>query len=355
LIRLAKPMAICGMGAFTPVGSSAPATCAAMRAGLSAFNETSYLTLHGERVIGATVPNVTASDLGLGYVAALAAPALAECMAALPDDRFLTRVYFGTQPLNAQVSRDDVANNLKTALVDALETTTRPQPNISFDLELVPHGEMSFAHGLIRASECLSRGEADYALVGGAETYLSAARLRKLEQVGRLKTGRNSDGLIPGEGGCFVAIASLGRRPHTGERSSAIVLSLAIDTEQTASGRGPNRGDAWTQVIGGAVADASLRYQEIGFRPTNLSGERLPALEEAIAIMRCFLEPMGLPPGWYISGSVGTIGAAAGALLATWTATAYDRNYAIGDAALCELHSDDGQRAAFVVRPPSRI
>jgi 3-oxoacyl-[acyl-carrier-protein] synthase I len=350
LITLSSPLALCGAGALTPVGLSAPAVCAAMRAGIGAFAQTSYMTVHGERLIGAAVPDVAATNLGIAYVAALAAPALAECMAALPRrGQPRVRVYFGTQSFE-RADRDRVTVNLTEALRAGLEKTASREPPLPFDLEIVSEGEMSFAHGLVRAADGLARGQADYAVVGGAETYLVDSRLRSLDRLGRLKTGRNSDGLIPGEGGCFVAVTRASQQPHKGERRAAVVWSLAIETEHALSGRAPNRGDAWTKVIRSAMSGADIRYSQIGFRPTNLSGERLPAVEEGIALMRCFLEPMPLPPAWYSSASVGTIGAGVGALLAAWVAAAYDKGYAMGDAALCELQSDDGQRAAFVMK-----
>lgn len=347
MIALRDPLAICGAGALMPVGRSAAAVCAAMRARIDGFCKTSYLTVHGERIVGAPVPGVKAATFGIEYVAALAAPALAECLAGLPaDDRLRTHVCFGTQTLAVHVDPEHVAAELKAALAAKLQL----EWPVTFSLELIPQGEMSFAHGLIRAAECLVRNEADYTIVGGAETYLSASRLRSLDQLRRLKTGRNTDGLIPGEGSSFVAIAGA-RHLRTTGTCLAMVRSLAIETEQAAFTRMPNRGEAWTRTIQRALADARLRPAEIGFRPVNFSGERLVAIEEGIALMRCFLEPMPLPPAWYVAGSVGTVGAGVGALLALWATAAFQRGYAVGDVALCQLHANDGQRAAFAMTP----
>ena len=50
------PLAILGSGMITGVGLSSPATCAAMRAAISAFTETRFMNKGGEWVIGCSVP-----------------------------------------------------------------------------------------------------------------------------------------------------------------------------------------------------------------------------------------------------------------------------------------------------------
>ena len=348
MITLQSHLSICSLGAYTPVGFSVAATCAAMRAMIDGFRQTSYITTRGERIVGAPVPSLTASNLGIPYLTALAAPALLECIRGLPNKEGRFHVWFGTQRLSRRIDRQAFVGALKRDLYAKLSSAGEAGP--SFGLDVLPIGEMSFAEGLIEASDRLTKGQIEYALVGGAETLITATRLRRLDRISRLKTGRNSDGLIPGEGSSFVAVASQGYYGFSKPR--AILRSLAVETEEGALDEIPNRGNALSSVIRQAVSDAKIGYSQVGFRPTNLTGERSTALEEGIAIMRCFLESMPLPPAWYTSGSVGTIGAGAGALLAAWATVAFERQYAPSRAALCELLADDGQRAAFIVEAP---
>ena len=84
-----------------------------------------------------------------------------------------------------------------------------------------------------------------------------------------------------------------------------------------------------------------------------ITGERLQSLEEGLAVMRCFLQPMSLPRTWNLASSVGTIGAASGALMAAWAVAAFERDYAPGETALCQSFADDGQRAVCVLQSRS--
>ena len=171
-MTLQHPVGIYAVGASTAVGLSASATCAAMRAGISGFRETAYRTTYGEHVIGAPVPGGNASNLGIPYLAALAAPAIAECLEALPDlDDSRVRVYFGTQKVGSHIALADTADHLKAALGVELTRLGNATFRRSFDFEVVAEGDVSFAHSLIRASILLEHGQLDYAVIGGAESY----------------------------------------------------------------------------------------------------------------------------------------------------------------------------------------
>ena len=73
------PLAILGSGMMTGVGLSSPATCAAMRAAISAFTETRFRNKGGDWVIGCPVP-LEPPWRGRAKLAHLAASAIRECL-----------------------------------------------------------------------------------------------------------------------------------------------------------------------------------------------------------------------------------------------------------------------------------
>jgi 3-oxoacyl-[acyl-carrier-protein] synthase-1 len=355
MIAQRAPLSLHGWDAITSVGLSAPSACAAMRSRLNNFRSTTYRSRQGETIVGAAVPEVMASGLGIPYISALAAPSIAECLALLPEAlRSRTRIYFGAEAL-LQVSNpaefgEKIAAALsqRAVLRDYVASGSLPK------VEVVLQGEMAFVHGMLQACEALCRGEINFAIVGGAETYLCARRLRKLEEEGRLKTGRNADGLIPGEGSSFALLSLEGDAAASALPALARITGATLDLEQTPEQGLPNRGEALLNCMVHALETSGSRSTDLGFRPMNLTGERRAAIEEGMAVMRCFLEQMPLPPAWYSSAAVGSMGAGVGSLLAGWATTAFEKGYAPKDTALCEMFSDDGQRAAFVVTPASR-
>jgi len=59
-----------------------------------------------------------------------------------------------------------------------------------------------------QASERIRKGQADFIVAGGIDTFRDLYVLGKLDSEGRVKSSRNLDGFIPGEGAGFVLLAS---------------------------------------------------------------------------------------------------------------------------------------------------
>ena len=70
-----------GIGARTPVGLTAPASAAALRAGISRLREFSYTTMHGEPLVIGADPRLKDAIQGPTRMVELAATALAEALA----------------------------------------------------------------------------------------------------------------------------------------------------------------------------------------------------------------------------------------------------------------------------------
>ena len=344
-VILSEPLTIVGLGARTAVGSTSAMTFASLRAGISRFQETGYRTVHGEPVIGAPVPAVEADSIGVSYLVALASEPLKECI------RSFYEIHSERIALLVGIEESDTYREGflgDNQIISLLETAL--QMSFSKHSAVVCQGATSIASCLSDAADLLSSGKVNCCIVGGVQSYLVQRKLHELERFNRLKTGRNSDGLIPGEAACFVGVALPEKTSKCPSKPCAMISGMGFEKERSLAAGEPNKALAWTRAIRTALLQDRVESKDVCFRLLNVTGERSLFLESSLATMRIYLEEMPLPPGWYSAGSLGTVGAGAGALLLGWVATAFDRGYAPGPIALCELASDSGARAAIVVK-----
>src|SRR5829696_5863013 len=79
----AHPLAVMSSGLVTSVGLSAPAACAAIRAGLTNPTETRFADSEGEWIIGHAVP-FEPPMRGIERLARMASMAAEECLSGVP-------------------------------------------------------------------------------------------------------------------------------------------------------------------------------------------------------------------------------------------------------------------------------
>ncbi len=333
-IDLPFPLRVSACGAVTSAGLAAAPTFAAFRAGVAAFQQTCYRTIYGEPIIGAPVFGLEAPALGREYLAALAGPALDECLTAA------NRHWHAATGLLLSMGHTLPQEDARSLLADMAMAN-----EINRELcALLPAGEQSLLYGLMKAAEWIEAGIVDICVVGGVDTYLTLSALRELEREGRLKTSRNSDGMIPGEAACFVAVTRDGGIQAQQSGFSLVVRGFGLSAPQSS-----RRGDGLTLAMRNALTRVGVTAREVGFRPSTQSGESVLALESGIASMRVFRDPGPYPPTWLPAESIGTVGSPVGALLLGWTAAGFAKEYAPGKVALLEFTSLQGSQGALVV------
>ena len=85
-----ESICIVGTGACTAVGSNAAATAAAVRAGISGFEEHPYMINQlGEPYILAMVPTISPDIMGTKRYVELVVPSITECL--LPLDKITSK------------------------------------------------------------------------------------------------------------------------------------------------------------------------------------------------------------------------------------------------------------------------
>lgn len=336
--QLAVPVYIAGVGARTAVGDTANISMASLRAGISRVRETAYRSLHGPWVWGAPIDGLDAPSLGLPYLTALAAPALCECLESVPiaPDEDVALLLGVRDERNAQPGPS--TGELVPALESALSRVFHPQSAV------FRKGGVAFVSALAAAAQLLASRQVRYCVVGGVDSYLTLRDIRELEAADRLKSPRNSEGVTPGEAACFVALTA------ADAQSDVVVAGIGEAHEPGSDPQAPNRGEGFEKSLRAALEQAGIPSRRVGFRMTDASGERGGFLESGLAAMRLYREEMPLPSQWLLSGSLGSVGAAAGPLLVGWAAAALRGGYAPGDMATCELTGERGDRGALLVR-----
>src|SRR5262245_38811056 len=197
--RVMVRLAVLGTGMVTPLGFNAPASLAALRAGISAVGETGWVDFEsGERLKGAKV------DLphwweGLGKLADLVAPAIAECLQLVePDARTAVPLLVGV----AAHDRPARIPRLDEDLLDEVQFRLGlPRHPLS---AVYPLDQAGCAHALIAARDAISLSKAKQIVVAGVDSFLCQSTLNAYIQRRRLMTPGNSNGFFPGEAGCAV-------------------------------------------------------------------------------------------------------------------------------------------------------
>lgn len=341
------PLAVLGTGMVTGVGLSAEASCAAIRVGITGFVETTFV-YDGEFIQGCPVPSQTPYR-GRRKLIEMAALAIEEALTPLVAERFsIQRVpmLLCLSETNRPGRFTESDETLLREIADRLEQRFHSQSTV------IAQGRIGGVCALARARQMMDRDpQIQHVLVCGVDTFLVAGTLDHYHEQRRLLTSDNSDGFIPGEAACAVLLG-----PATDESGATIaVTGVGFGTEPAPIGSDePLRGDGLAAAIKQAVADAGVDYPQLAYRLTDNSGEQYGFKEAALAMART-LRPV--KPEFDIehpADCIGEIGAATVPALLAVAAMAERKGYALGrsmgDAVLCQVGADSGDRAAFVLR-----
>lgn len=371
---MSGPLAIVGLGCVSPVGLSAPATCAALRAGIARLKELQTYTVEGELserqpVVGGRVPSEWFAGPpeeeewpGHDKFKAPHPPALDELVAsggtrlielAVPAAReaWLDAGFDVAPPkdwgLYLAVGEQDDPNPVAQAVEQAIGA---PSSVRSFETS----GRAGTFLALERAVADLSAKKITAALVGGVDSLIREEVLARLDEAEILRSAGRPQGVMPGEAAAFLVLA---RADGLGQRKTpplGLVLSAARTEEPTAGTDEPNKGQGLSEAIRAARKAAPLSRRPLTI--CDLNGDRYRGLEWSIAMLRTMGDLRGDAPLWHPADCVGDTGAAAGALSLTWAITALFKGYATADRALVWGASDGRERAAAILASaPGRV
>jgi 3-oxoacyl-[acyl-carrier-protein] synthase-1 len=323
----------------TAVGMTAPAACAAMRAGINNPTETRYVDAAGEWLLAQQVP-LEESLRGRARVVRLAAMAVAESMSAFAD------IDSSRIPLLLCIAENTRKGRLGSLDGELLLDVQRLLgAKFSAASRVIAAGRVGVALALLEARKLLRQHDIPAVIVAGADSLISAPMLEAFERESRLMTSLNSNGFIAGEAASSLLLG----RPVEGRWLLVEGIGLAREAAHIDSGE-PLRGNGLVQAIRAALDDAACELHDLDFRITDLSGEQYYFKEAALALTRSLKQRKDSFDLWHPAQFIGETGSAIGPAILGVAEAACRKGYAAGPSILCHLGNDGGERAAIVAR-----
>jgi 3-oxoacyl-[acyl-carrier-protein] synthase-1 len=336
----AQPLAIVSTGLMSSVGFSAPAACAAIRAGLTNPAQTHFVDSAGENIMSHCV-QLEEPWRGLEKLARMAASVIEECLAAVPRDDW-TGI-----PLLLCVAEDTRPGRLD-GLEDRLPEQIDMLLGASFSplSAVIPHGRVGAAVAILQARKLIYEKSVSAVLIVATDSLLTGPTLTRFEKSGRLLTANNSNGFIPGEGAAALLIGKPAGTAQLHIEGLGFGMEAAsIDAEI------PLRADGLTQAIRSAVEQAGVQMHDLDFRIADLSGEQYYFKEAALALGRTLRTSKSeIFDLWHPAECIGEAGSVIVPALLAVAEAACRKGYAAGPSILLHAANDAGQRAAIVVR-----
>lgn len=352
--RSGVTVVIVGVGVSTAIGRSAPATAAAVRAGIAGFSRHPFMVdTAGNRMVVALAPWV---DIGLSWMerlAVLARPAVSEAIAPLASALHggpMVPVFIGLPP-----ARPGRAQHLG-AVADRVQGDVgdfglgRAQP------VMIEAGHAAGAMAVQAAWEAVCSGAVEFALAGGIDSYAEPDTLEWLEANDQLHSAgpdNNPYGFIPGEAAGFVLLANAVaaeryRLPASLELLSAVTSreTRLIKTDTVCLGQGLT---ALFQRLTGEPCTFPADYMYC-----DMNGEPYRADEFGFATSRAtglFRDPADFVAP---SDCWGDVGAASGPLFVALADAAARKGYAKGPQGVIWTSSESGERCGAVLRAATR-
>jgi 3-oxoacyl-[acyl-carrier-protein] synthase I len=344
------PMAIIGGGMVTAVGFNMPATCAAIRAGISGIRQDNIWDPTAGDYIGVGRPRTPQWWEGPDMLAELAAPAIMECLAALPQ---------GTEPktvpifvLLCSTDRPYREPDLNNIVLVELKRRLQLHPNPV--MAVFDRGRTGILPALHRAAQLFTDRTATYAIVVGVDTFLRQRVVETYIEQRRVLTSNNSNGFIPGEAACAVLLAPQGR--HHGGELRILGWGEARETG-TIGSENPLTGDGLTQALRSALTRAGIAMADTDYWLTDQNAEHYKAKECTVAQIRLERRERPAPQPYQIWQPIeylGEIGSAIAPCLLGEAFAAAKGGYAPGPLALMHVGEDYGERVALVLQWATR-
>lgn len=314
-----------------------------MRAGISGLDDhPSMLDKVGEPMVVAREPTLPPTLEGVERFARLAEPALAEALMPLaPCDVDETSV-----PL--LIGTPDLRPGLPTGIEEALRAAC-PRHGVT----LLANGNAAGVLAMKHARELLQGRGTRFCIAGGVDSYLTPDSLEWMDEHGILKSSANRNGFPPGEAAGFCLLT-------TGATAVELGLPVLGWLEALGSAReeSPIRskticvGRGLSQAFQDAIESLRLPEQRIDDSICDLNGEPYRSEEFAFTVLRTQMAFVDATRFVTPADCWGDVGAASGPLFANLAATAATRGYAKGPRTLIWTSSENGDRAAAVVRGP---
>jgi 3-oxoacyl-[acyl-carrier-protein] synthase-1 len=350
-----NPIVITAMSGVTPVGGNIDQTCAAIASGINLFEDYEYYECQPHDpewdpplpLIASCFSLIEPELEGYQRLVSLGVQCLKELM---PKSKLKRKDLGRCGLLLALPQKDEVVS--KWALEDRyIQQITRTTGLTSFATTGSScRGSAGVFSLLNRAQSMIESGEVDCCIVGGIDTYIDYDRLDLYDSQWRIKSERNVDGFIPGEGAVMFLLEKASAAANRNIEKLAALSKVVGDVEpnnirsgKNSSGTGLGNAIAKLQQITGLE-------EKIAWTFSDMNGESYRGYEWGIVLVRhnaLFDEQHLLD---HPADCVGESGAAGGALLVAQAAFSFAKGMNAADNALIYVSSDQGERAAMLVQ-----
>jgi 3-oxoacyl-[acyl-carrier-protein] synthase-1 len=350
---------IASTGMVTPVGGNTAMTAAAINAGISAYQASSFTTQSDDAITMARVPEEVIDtfqgefDEGNCFnwrhdrVTKMAILALQQTCAQATTDQATTDQ---AVPLLLAMPERNSDDDGLSSLIDNLANNLSPWINAEISRSFYS-GRASGMEAIAFAFDYLYDEKYPYILVGGSDSYEDDARLAPLEQAGRLLTAGAGDAFAPGEAASFLLLT-----PHikmAAQRNGQVIAlsapGMADETGHLGSEE-PYRGDGLDQAFKTAFKKALIHQTDHRIHSiySSMNGENHWAKEYSVAYMRnqdAFTDPVRTE---HPADAYGDLGAATATTLIALAAE-HLHNTPNAHAHVVYSSSDTAKRGAIVV------
>lgn len=341
--NVAVPVAVKAYGMVTSVGFNAPASLAAMRAGISGVRESALWDSESGQHIPAAKVDLPHWWIGLGKIVDLVSPAINECLsAALPVTLNEIPILLCNPSPNRPFRIQGLDDQLLSDVEYKLSIPHHPESMI------IPKGRSSVVYGIKQAIRLISEQKVKYCILAAADSFLGQDIVDHHILSRRINTESNSNGFLPGEAGSAIL---LGKAEYK-SKSELDILGTGIAMETaTIDSENPLRGEGIINAVGQALSIADKSYHDMFYRITDLNGEHYKFKEAMLVALRYEREARPyLRELWHPAEYIGEVGAAIGPIALALAFHASENHYAPGELALCHFSSDEGNRSAVVLQ-----
>ena len=277
--------------ALTALGADSRHTLAAIDAGMVPFREHEYYDCLPEDpdwderlpLYAAIVPTLPILDDNQDRLTGIAIPTLANLFA---QAKFNRSALDTIGLYLALPQRDSMIASLK------LETQWLPELLRRVGLARIKHthmefkGQAGFFFQLHKAKQQLQSGTVTTCVVGGIDSYLLRQRVKLYDEGWRIKSERNPDGFVPGEGACLFLLETEAHAKARGITPLAVIDEIAFGNEiNTLSTMKNSTGQGLTSAIDKVMEDSTLT-QKLDAVYTCLNGENYFAFEWGLILTR---------------------------------------------------------------------
>ncbi|WP_181790921.1 beta-ketoacyl synthase N-terminal-like domain-containing protein [Myxococcus llanfairpwllgwyngyllgogerychwyrndrobwllllantysiliogogogochensis] len=220
-------------------------------------------------------------------------------------------------------------------------------------VEAFTQGHAAGLMALEKAHASICRGEVEWCVAGGVESWLEAETLEWLDAREQLKSSIHRWGFIPGEGAAFCLLAS-GRALRRAKLTAQVDV-LSATSVKDVHGAGLDSvcvGEALTQALRTIlqVLPPEVRVDQVA---CDLNGQRHRTDEYGFTVARLGARFRDATDVWTPADCWGDVGAASGPLLVNLVAASGQRRWAKGPRAVVWARSEGAERSAALLQLPA--